>query len=114
MNHEDDRGRAFRASLLARAAELRDRLDRVRSDLKREREPLPRDSTDAAIILENDEVLAAIEQAAILELNLIDGALDRIAHGVFGLCVKCAGEIETGRLETVPHATHCRRCAPGG
>lgn len=113
MNHlPDDSGRAARAGLLARAAELRDRLQRVRTDLKREREPLPRDSDDAAIALENDEVLNAIERTSSRELELIDAALERIEQGVFGLCVKCAGEIEAGRLRAVPYASHCRNCAP--
>ena len=106
-------GRAARASLLARAAELRDRLERVRSDLRREREPLPRDSDDAAIAVENDEVLEAIELTASRELTLIDEALERIGQGLFGLCGRCAGEIDVERLKVVPYATLCRDCAPG-
>lgn len=113
MNQQDDRGSACRSSLLSRAAELRDRVDRVRSDLKRERDPMPKDFSDAAIRMENDEVLEAIEQSATLELNAVNAALERISQGTFGLCVQCAGEIEAERLTAVPHATHCRRCAPG-
>jgi RNA polymerase-binding transcription factor DksA len=107
----DDSGRTARAGLLARAAELRDRLQRVRSDLKREREPLPRDSDDAAIALENDEVLDAIERSSSRELELVDAALTRIEQGTYGLCESCAGEIDSGRLQAVPYVARCRACA---
>jgi len=108
----DDRVRAARTTLLARAAELRDRLQRVRSDLRREREPLPRDSDDAAIAQENDEVLEALETTAARELSLIDSAMDRIDGGLFGLCTRCGDDIDPQRLQAVPHAPFCRECAP--
>ena len=115
MNYAtDERARAARAGLLGRAAELRDRLLRVRGDLKREREPLPRDSTDAAIAVENDEVLEALERSAARELELIDAALTRIEQGVFGLCVTCAREIDAGRIRAVPYALQCQACASDG
>ena len=107
----DDRTRASRTGLLARAAELRDRLRRARADLAREREPLPRDSADAAIAVENDEVIEAIERAAVRELEQIDAALERLDQGVFGLCAKCAAEIDAERLRAVPYAPECRACA---
>jgi RNA polymerase-binding transcription factor DksA len=108
----EDLQRAVRAQLLSRAGELRERLQRLRSDLRREREPLPRDAPEAAIAMENDEVLEAIERSATGELEHIDAALERIEHGVFGLCVKCPAEIDAKRLRAVPYATHCRQCAP--
>jgi len=108
----DDLQRTVRVELLSRAGELRERLQRLRSDLRRERDPLPRDAPEAAIAMENDEVLEAIEHSATRELEHIDAALERIGQGVFGLCVKCAAEIDAGRLRAVPYATHCRRCAP--
>lgn len=100
-----------RDRLTARAAELRDRLDRVRRDLRREREPLPGDADDAAILVENDDVLQAIEEAAVEELGQIDVALARIAEGVFTRCDKCGGVIDAARLAAVSYATTCRACA---
>ena len=111
-HHHEHLGREVRAALLSRAAELRVRLERVRDDLRREREPRPRDSADAAIAVENDEVLQAIERTGERELALIGDALDRIEHGVFGLCIRCAGDIDRGRLQALPYASHCRDCAP--
>jgi RNA polymerase-binding transcription factor DksA len=102
-----------RAWLLARGAELRDRLGRVRADLRREREPLPRDSADAAIVVENDEVLQAIEASASAELERIGRALARMNAGVFAVCERCGDTIEPERLKVVPYATRCNDCEPG-
>ena len=110
-HHHDQLAREVRDALLSRASELRTRLVRVRADLRREREPLPRDSADAAIALENDEVLQALEHSAERELQLIDSALERIEHGIYGLCTKCSAEIDAGRLRAIPYANHCRVCA---
>jgi DnaK suppressor protein len=110
---EMDNLRGTRDWLLARGTELRDRVKHVRSDLIREREPLPRDLPDAAIVLENDEVLQAIESAATAELARIGRALERMDAGVFALCESCAEPIEPARLKVVPYATHCARCEPG-
>lgn len=107
----DDQIRNTRQKLLARGAELRDRLQRVDRDLKREREPLPRDSADAAIVLENDEVLHAIKSSAEGELGRIELALKRLEDGTFALCEKCGAEIDAARLLAVPYASMCRNCA---
>lgn len=109
----NDNHRGTRAWLLARGAELRDRVERVRTDLRREREPLPRDSADAAIIVENDEVLQAIEKSAAAELARIEWALARMDAGIFTVCEDCGATIECERLKIVPYATRCSRCEPG-
>lgn len=107
----DELLRNTRQRLLARGAELRDRLDRVRRDLKREREPLPRDSADAAIAVENDEVLQALEKSAQGELGHIELALRRLDEGTFALCEKCGAGIDADRLKSIPYASLCRDCA---
>jgi DnaK suppressor protein len=109
---EMDNLRGTRAWLLARSAELRDRVDRIRADLRREREPLPGDFPDAAIIIENDEVLQAIEAASTAEIARIGRALERMDAGVFALCESCGAPIEAARLKAVPYAIHCVSCEP--
>jgi RNA polymerase-binding transcription factor len=109
-----DRLRNSREWLLARGAELQDRLRRVQQDLGRQREPLPRDAPDAAIVVENDEILAAIEKAAYSEIDRIELALARLDEGVFGLCETCGNDIEEARLRAVPYATQCLGCAREG
>jgi len=107
----DDTLRAARERLMARGADLRDRIQRVSQDLRRSVTPLPRDAPDAAIVLENDEILQAIDETARRELEHIDHALERIDTGTFAICETCGATIEADRHRVVPYATHCRRCA---
>ena len=110
----DDQLRDIRSHLLARSAELDDRVHRVHEDLRRESAPLPRDHPDAAIVLENDEILHAVDDAANAELAQISRALERLEAGTYGTCEKCGEKIETERLRVVPYADACRDCSPGG
>lgn len=43
-------------------------------------------------------------------LKKIEEALDRIEHGVFGICDKCGQEINIKRLEARPVTTMCIEC----
>jgi DnaK suppressor protein len=110
----DDTLRNARARLLARGAELRDRIRRVHVDLGRVHDPLPRDSADAALRLENDEVLEAIEASATAELGHVEHALASLDAGTFGRCETCGKAIEAERLAIVPHAAHCSHCEARG
>ncbi len=44
-------------------------------------------------------------------LDQIDGALNRIEDGSFGRCEECRGKIPKSRLDAIPYATQCVRCA---
>src|SRR5262245_49749721 len=106
----DDVLRATRSQLMARGDELRDRVRRVRLDLARATEPLSKDSSEAAIHVENDEILEAIEESALSELASIDVALERLEAGTYATCDDCGREIPAERLRLVPHATRCWEC----
>lgn len=113
MKHlSDETIRKLHERLVSRGAELRDRLSRVGADLARANAPLPRNHDDAAIVMENDEVLHAIEDGARLEMTRIEQALHRLNSGTFAICEGCGAEIDERRLEVVPFASHCRHCAP--
>lgn len=43
-------------------------------------------------------------------LKKIEEALDRIDHGLFGICDKCGQEINVRRLEARPVTTMCIEC----
>jgi RNA polymerase-binding transcription factor DksA len=107
----DEDLRTARARLVARGAELRERVGLVGRDLRRETNPLPGDAPDAAVVIENDEVLQAIDETARRELRLIEHALERLEIGAFARCEDCGATIEAARLVAVPYASHCRRCA---
>ena len=113
MNTDSDETlRAARDALLSRGLELRERERRVAGDLRRESTPLPRDAPDAAIAMENDEILVAIGESARSELRQIERALERLEAGTFGVCDRCGERIEDERLRVVPYAGSCARCAP--
>ena len=107
----DDNLRYARDWLLQRGAELSDRLRRVQEDMGRQREPLPKDAPDAAIEVENDEILAAIDDAARSELNRINHALGCLDAGMFGHCEICGADIDVRRLRAVPYTCRCLPCA---
>ena len=98
----------IRAGLQQRKRELIERRDRVEADLAHNAEPLTPDFADAAIQVENDEVLAAIDRAAETEVAEIDEALDRLDGGMYGLCKLCGGPIEVDLLSAIPQAVTCR------
>ncbi len=107
----DELQRHAREHLLARSNELRERLQRIRADLRREVTPLPADAPDAAVVRGNDAALAAIGESANTELERIDNAIRRIDADMFAICDKCGGEIAEARLDAVPYATQCGDCA---
>ncbi|MCY1664232.1 TraR/DksA family transcriptional regulator [Rhizobium sp. SL86] len=98
----------YRAILEARRAELTLRLTRIETDLD---QPRNADDDDRAIERNNDEVLEGLGGAGQKELVAIEAALERIAHGTYGLCGKCGEPIARERLDAVPHAALCAACA---
>jgi DnaK suppressor protein len=52
-------------------------------------------------LLENEEQLLAE----------VDKSLDRIERGTYGRCENCGREISKERLEAIPYARYCIRCA---
>lgn len=57
---------------------------------------------DNTILLMNSEgeTLAAIE-----------GALERVEEGVYGVCLECETKIPKTRLKAIPYSPHCIKCA---
>ncbi|MCA8878527.1 MAG: TraR/DksA family transcriptional regulator [Rhodobacteraceae bacterium] len=92
---------ARRADLLGRIAGIDDRLD----------DPVDRDSEEAAIETEDDQMLQTLGAVERAEVARIDAALDRIANGSWGVCVKCGEPIAEKRLATLPETPFCASCA---
>lgn len=64
---------------------------------------------------EADEVqeydnLVSLEHNLELKLKDVDSALEKMKNGNYGICEKCAKEIEEKRLEAVPEAKLCMKC----
>lgn len=99
---------AYRERLIARQSELRERLDHIEHDLD---ETPSADTAERVTEREGDEVLEDLGNAGLAELRAIAAALKRIDAGDYGACVACGDDISVERLDAVPHAPRCRRCA---
>lgn len=99
---------AKKTALLSRLSELDTRLHSIESELD---EPISKDWEESAVEREGDEVLEALGQSGQDEIARIRAALGRIREGEYGYCAKCGDEIAPARLDVVPDAPLCTRCA---
>ncbi len=63
--------------------------------------------------LESDDIALAMARRSEATLELIEAALERLEAGAYGLCQACRAPISEERLDAVPHADLCARCAGG-
>lgn len=63
--------------------------------------------------LGSDDIAMAMVRHSEASLEAIDAALTRMEAGGYGLCQVCGGPISVERLDAVPHADVCARCAAG-
>lgn len=89
-------------------AEMEERVAAIRRDLSGEHS---RDSEEQAQERENDDVLNGLLREAQDQLEHINRALQKIEEGSYGRCEECGGEINPERLEALPDASLCIRCA---
>jgi DnaK suppressor protein len=94
--------------LRARLDELLDRSKVIEEDL---RHPLEADSEEQAVDLADDEALAGVDEVLKREIAAVRLALLRIERGEYGSCAACGEDIAEKRLEALPTATLCIKCA---
>jgi DnaK suppressor protein len=95
-------------ALNARLSELKHRVAEIDRELHT---PLPADSEEQAIDLENQEALEALEKTEVQEIHRIEHALKRISEGTYGICAQCGADIDPKRLAVLTTATTCISCA---
>lgn len=100
---------ARKATLERRLIELGARLEAIEEELDSHQN---RDWEELATEREGDEVLEATGNAGLTEITQIRAALNRIADGSYGNCVRCGEAIAEARLDLLPWTPLCRRCAP--
>ena len=98
----------FEKMLREREAYLAQTLERVGRELE---QPASKDDEERATEREGDEVLESLGSASVAELRAVRAALRRIEDGTYGECAKCGEDIAERRLEIVPHAALCAKCA---
>ena len=60
--------------------------------------------------LERESTLTLLESKEDM-LEQIEVALQRMEDGAYGVCERCGGKIPRARLEAIPYAIHCVKCA---
>ena len=102
---------AVREGLLAKRDELEERLRRIDRDLRKREEPMSADFAEQVVEQENLDVLYSLEAEGRTELARVERALERIATDEYTVCSRCGKTIAPQRLEAIPHADTCIRCA---
>ncbi len=99
---------AVKQQLEARLYELENWVERIDESL---RQPNDDDWEERATELEGDEVKSALGTLGVQEIQQIHRALHQIETGTYGLCESCGARIPNARLEILPFATRCTKCA---
>ena len=94
--------------LESRLRELTTRAAKIDTSL---RAPGAKDSEERASERENDEVLEALDEAAVKEIADVRAALERIANRKYDLCAECGDPIGAERLAALPYTSRCIECA---
>jgi RNA polymerase-binding transcription factor DksA len=111
MAAQSELRRELQAKLLATRSEWEKRLGAIQADRRRVSAPLVTDSDDQAIQRENDATLDALDARGRQELAAVSAALERIAAGTYGTCLRCGESIPAARLRAEPTARTCLACA---
>ena len=56
------------------------------------------------------DVLLNLSETQRQKIRDIDAALDRLAQGVYGICIRCEEEIDQRRMEVRPFSRYCIDC----
>jgi DnaK suppressor protein len=107
LTHHREKLLALRASLLGDMTQMED--DSLKDHSKTtsiptDIEELGSDNADQELTL---SLLGSDEDA----LDQIEAAIERIEDGSYGECVTCGAKIPKSRLEAIPYAAQCVRCA---
>ena len=68
------------------------------------------DPEGVTVAYERAQVASLLDQAR-ADLRDLDDAADRLAAGTYGVCARCGDRIAPARLDALPAATRCIRCA---
>lgn len=66
---------------------------------------------ESASEVEEYDMLLDVEHNLEMRLKEVNDALEKIARGTYGICVKCGKEIPLARLQANPAADTCMTCA---
>lgn len=86
-------------------------LNKTRSEASGDLSSMPIHMADVGTDNFEQEFTLSLMESEEETLVQIEGALERIEDGVYGLCVECEGRIPKARLNAIPFTAHCVKCA---
>lgn len=101
----------YKKQLLELRTSLVTRMAAIHKDTHHTEEPVEKDFAEQVVQRENEDVLNALNEEARQTVNRINNALQRIESGDFGYCLGCGEAIAEERLNIVPFAEYCVKCA---
>lgn len=105
----------IKSSLIKEREAIRKSLDSQMNDMKRLiKTQEAGDAADVASDAIDRTLLDSLSAQDAERLQQIDGALNRIRQGRYGICIKCGKDIPEARLQAIPYAVMCVQCASRG
>ena len=86
-------------------------LKKTRSDMNGDLSSMPIHMADIGSDNFEQEFTLSLMENEEGTLDAIESALERIAAGTFGDCEECSVKIPKSRLNAIPYASHCVKCA---
>lgn len=75
-----------------------------------EADPIRGDAMDVAEHNTEQEMNRTMRLRSTREIQLIDGAIEKMHKGIYGVCESCEEQIETKRLKARPFVEYCIEC----
>lgn len=104
----------IREELLTLKEELLGRVDRTHQHIHHKEGRVSANFAEQSVEMENEQLVYQLDEEGRQKLRLIDRALARLDDGTYGECARCGKPVGDGRLEAIPYAEQCIRCASGG
>jgi DnaK suppressor protein len=100
----------FKKKLVKMRAAILDKAKKLKEDSYALGTDGIQDMADAASNAYNADILMSLSDNDLTLLKEIDGALDKLASGSYGVCEDCEEPITEKRLEANPVARYCISC----
>jgi len=101
----------IKMQLHTRLLEQESRVIAINDDISHKKQPLSSGWAEQAVERENEEVLEALGNISLDEIENIKRALQRIEQGTYLVCHSCGKDINAERLELLPSTQLCTVCA---
>ncbi len=86
-------------------------LNKTRSEASGDLSSMPIHMADVGTDNFEQEFTLALMETEESALGFIENALERIEDGTYGTCLECEGKIPKARLNAIPYAPLCIKCA---